>query len=120
MTTEFHNRKAITNSSYPDKRVISAPNGMWVPQRRVTHTGGCNRGYYRAKVEGFEAGVVTRVEGLTTNLPTSKRKRRRMLQAYRHIDPWQDVTKPTFDRTQAIMIAFGPKVASEVLSRQIV
>lgn len=33
------NRKPIYNKDYEDKRVISAPNGLWTPQRRVSHTG---------------------------------------------------------------------------------
>ena len=108
------NRTAIYNNEVQSARVISAPNGLWTPQKRVTHTGGCSRGYYRAEVEGFEAGVVTRYDNYPKVMGLSKRKRRRALRDFPHSDPWRDIHAPS-DRTTAIMTAFGPKYQGKIV-----
>lgn len=58
------NRKPIYNSEYADKRVISTPNGLWTPQRRVSHEPGHSAYTDHNKV------------------------------FHPHFDPWQDIHMP--------------------------
>lgn len=99
------NRKAIYNKDH-DKRVISTENGTWTPQRRVSHTPGCNRGYRWIQVDK-EHGYREH-EKTTTDKHAS----------FAHSDPWQNVACACARKLDAIMIAFGPKVADEYVSKQ--
>lgn len=98
------NRTAIYNNEVPSARVISAPNGLWLPQKRVSHTRGCSRGYY------MEDDVLMKHDKFPNLTGKSKRTRRRLLKGFPHSDPWRDIHAPS-DRTTAIMTAFGPRVA---------
>ena len=84
-------RNPIRADAMPDNRVISAPNGMWWPQKRVSHTPGCKRGY-RWVTDGA-AGYYVKDKDAP------------------HCDPWVSMSTAQCTREQAILIAFGPKVA---------
>jgi hypothetical protein len=81
------NRKPIYSKDHEDKRVISIPNGLWTPQRRVSHTPGHD--------------AYTDRTGLKPVF-------------HPHFDPWQDIHMPC-DRLHAMSTAFGPKAASQIV-----
>lgn len=105
------NRKPIYNKDHEGMRVISVPNNLWVAQKRVSHTAGCNRGWRRDKdnmllgVDGYDAMKM---------LKLSRHARHRAMQEFPHRDPWQSVGGHV-DRSAAIMMAFGPKTASQIV-----
>jgi hypothetical protein len=81
------NRKPVYRGNKNDRRVISAPNGLWVPQRRIGVLGGCKRGHYWHKIPGTDAHL-------------------RQFGDAPHFDPWEDIHGPSnFD--QACVSAFG-------------
>ena len=88
--TAMTNRKPIYADAKPDARVISAPGGYWFPQKRVSHTPGCKKGW-RWATEG--AGYYVQDKDAP------------------HCDRWANISEANLTRTQAIMLAFGPKVA---------
>jgi hypothetical protein len=91
----MENRRAIYNKDH-DKRVISTENGTWTPQRRVSHTPGCKRGYRWIQVDK-DYGY------------------REMDTAAPHFDPWQDIHAPVDDKEHALISAFGPAYINQIV-----
>lgn len=85
-----NNRKPVYMNGVDGRRVISMPDGLWAPQKRISHNPGCKRGQRYVKYAG-------EAQGYREYDPDAK-----------HSDPWESIHAPC-EFNRAAVTAFGPK-----------